>query len=98
MEWGDKAEWLIEVSQEENDPLPPAILNKPELPLYLSEVWRAFWILNSSRQSGFSIQPIQLSEIKAYFDIYGKVEDIDAFIEYIKHLDILFMKKVSKND
>lgn len=59
-------------------------------------MWEAFWLLNSCRQSGFSVQPLALQEIKAYFDIYGKVDDYEAFIEYIKQLDMLFLKKAKE--
>jgi len=86
----------MQISQDASNPIPTAILNKPILPGELFDVWEAFWLLNSCRQSGFSVQPLSLQEIKAYFDIYGKVDDYEAFIEYIKQLDMLFLKKAKE--
>lgn len=99
MVYGDKAEWLIDACISAGNPIPSAILNKPDLPLYLLQVWEGFIILNTTRQSGFGFQPISLAEIKAYFDIYGIAEDKELFVIYIKYLDhILLDYKAAQND
>lgn len=97
MDWGGKAAWLLKVSISKNLPIPSAIASKPELLEDVIEAWEAFDLLGSTRQynSGFP-QPILLSEISAYINLFNIKYDIDKFIQYIKYLDTIYLEKVLK--
>jgi hypothetical protein len=69
----------------------PALANRPELPRELEETWEAFWSLNRSRQIGFSIGPIPLSEIRAYVELF-RVVDVRSFVECVRHMDGIYLK------
>lgn len=65
---------------------------KPELNWDASSVWEAFWRLNHTRQYKDSGYPmgIQLTEIKAYCDIFG-IDEPEEFIDLLQILDREFI-------
>jgi len=76
----------------------PALENKPTLPLYLIEYISAFEILNDRRShSGFGPLPIQLSEIKAYLDIFS-TDDVERFIRHVSSLDNKWLEIALKRE
>jgi hypothetical protein len=105
MDWAEKAEWLSRIAIKKKQPIPSAILNKPELRSDLVPAWEAFDLLNTTRHftvvAGSSkalvlSQPILLSEIHAYVKLLKPEIDIDKFIQYIKFLDTIYLEKVNK--
>lgn len=53
----------------------------------------AYNILASRRTAGMSLNPIQLSEINAFIQIYGKPTlPVDMFIELIGVMDTRFLE------
>lgn len=97
MDWGDKAQWFEDISQEEGAPIPSAILDKPTLREDLVIPWECFHVLNETRQYGFGIaQPILFSEIKAYIELYNLTHDIEGLIEYVKYLDGIYLARMNK--
>lgn len=55
------------------------------------EYIKAFDVLSSRRTAGFSINPISMSDIKAYLDIFG-CEYPEIFIELLIMMDIEFLR------
>lgn len=68
------------------------------MPLHLRDVWDAFFALSRLRTVGFSSpNPIQLSEIKAYIELYDIVEvDIDEFVNLLTRLDGEFLAYMTR--
>lgn len=96
MDWADKEDWLLEVSQANNF-VPSAIRNKPELTENLNFIWYSFQVLSGSRQSGYGIlQAITLNEIKSYIELYEIEYDTEIFVELIQYMDSVFLQKVNK--
>ena len=56
------------------------------------EIWQAFQDLNNSRTVGFCVNPIQVSEIKAWLDIHevSETEDKAEYFRLIKALDAVW--------
>lgn len=78
---------------------PPALEKKPELHEWMREYLSAFYILNSTRQYGFGPNPITLTEMSAYLQLYG-ASDPESFIEYVLKMDEEFLKvkaEIQKN-
>lgn len=62
------------------------------LPASMEQVWYWFVSLNNARSSnGFGVNPIQYSEMKAYFDLIN-VEPEEWEVNTIKQLDIVAMQ------
>jgi len=72
----------------------PILNSRPDIFSDYVWVWEAFLTLSSSRQMGMSSpQPISLSEIKTYIDLY-KIDDrdeVDELIYLVQHLDHVFV-------
>jgi hypothetical protein len=49
-------------------------------------------VLNGSRQVGWSVGPIPLSEIKAYVDLFG-IDDHEMFTRCVRHMDGIWLQK-----
>ena len=72
---------------------PKELDNLPELPDIFSEVWYWFLKLNNKRTSnGFGVNPIQYSEIKAYFDLI-QYHPQEWEIEMIEKFDSIALKE-----
>lgn len=63
----------------------------------MREYLNAFHTLSSTRQSGFGPNPITLTEILAYLQLYG-TEDKDAFIEYMLKMDASFLSAQAEKE
>lgn len=61
----------------------------------MKEYLQAFYVLNGTRQSGMGPNPITLTEMLAYLQLYG-TEDKDAFIEYMLKMDASFLSVKAK--
>lgn len=73
--------------------------NEPMLEFHLVLVWRAFTTLSRSRQMGFGVGPIPLTEIKAYFDLVG-IEDVESrcyYLDLIQIMDSHWLERVKSN-
>lgn len=70
---------------------PVALQTKTVYRYWMKEYFDAFSLLSSRRQSGFSPQPIMLSEIWAYIDRRG-VTDEEYFEYIIILLDDIFLQ------
>lgn len=71
-----------------------AIENKPALFADLQGVWNAFMCLHRSRGVGFVPNPISMSDLLAYFELFGP-DDPDERMEiaaFIWFLDDVFLK------
>lgn len=89
-EWAEKLEFLENLADQGLEP--PALLNRPDCPVWLYSYLRAFHKLSRTRDfsSGGDLLPIKLSEIKAYIDLFG-ADDIEMFIEIIMSTDVEFL-------
>ena len=56
----------------------------------MKEFIQGFKVLNQTRSYGMAACPINLSEIKAYLELYGAT-DPDAFIEYVLKMDEAYL-------
>lgn len=61
----------------------------------MTEYMRAFNVLHATRQSGMGPNPIQLTEILAYLQIYG-TDDVDRFVKYIQYMDNAYLEAYAK--
>ena len=97
-EWGDFLPQIMSSHQVGED-LPLFVQNQPPLREDLHWIVEAFYRLSGSRQIGFGVGPIPLSEIDAYIRLFGLLDDdIDAFFRLITALDAVYIKKQSKRD
>ena len=72
---------------------PKALLDAPSLHGVTKEVSKAYNILAARRTAGFTANPIQLSEIKAFIELYGPPSiPIDLFISLIGSMDMKFLE------
>lgn len=77
---------------------PKALLDKPVLFGTAAELAQAYNILASRRTSGMSPNPINLSEILAFTQIYGRPTiAIELFIELIGIMDMKYLELFSGN-
>lgn len=77
--------------------VPRALIDEPELPVYLGLVWDAFWKLHTDRPLGFSGSgPIPHSSVVAYADRAGMEPDEAEWFEgLIAAMDGAYMKWVT---
>jgi hypothetical protein len=68
-------------------------LEKPELPICLVWIWRAFLDLHPGRNTGFAVGAISMTEIKAYCDLQQfEGETAQALLWGIRVLDNEFLR------
>ena len=72
----------------------PELDVKP-LPFTCSEIWKWFMNLNQSRQSGFGVNAISYSEMKAYFDLIN-VQPTEDELTLIRMLDNILLDIYNK--
>lgn len=77
MKWAAHAEWLAEVT-DENEPLPQPLRDKPDLMPEAAPYLEAFWSLAADRQTGMEQGPITFAAIDRYADRQGII-DPDEF-------------------
>lgn len=73
------------------------IENPPEIPLCFQYVFNWFLQLSGRRQSGFNLQPISYSEIKAFFELKRETPqqwELDLIIAF----DNIFLDELAKKD
>lgn len=89
--WGPKLDKLKLIEEATGD-TPQAILDSPKLFGYAKEMAESYNILAARRTVGMSPNPIQLSEIEAFFRMYGNPSiGIHTFIELIGTMDSKFL-------
>lgn len=68
--------------------MPGALRERPVLDATCSEMVEAFRILSRHRTVGFDVNPIQLSEVRAFIEIYGEPSmGAQVFIELLSLMD-----------
>ena len=86
-------------SHEIGEDLPLFVQNQPHLREDLHWIVEAFYRMSGSRQIGFGVGPIPLTEIEAYIRLFGLLDDdIEQFYRLITALDAVYIKKTSKRD
>ncbi len=72
----------------------PALRQRPELFPHLAYVWDSFWLLSSSRHSGFGLGPIPLGEVILYFAWQGveDPEEQDAILHLLRVMDNEYLR------
>jgi hypothetical protein len=74
---------------------PPALLNRPVLTTWVQEYWRAYLLLESSRQLSMSgAGPIPISEILAYvtlLEIDG-IEEREKYVIMVSAMDAVYLE------
>lgn len=82
---------------EKTGDIPTPLLNKPERIGYIEWYIEAFFLLNSSRQTGMSVGHIPLSEIIKYGETFGTMgESLKDFCTIITGLDSAYLKWLDK--
>ena len=68
---------------------PPALLNKPECKPWIVSYLMAYQRLSRTRRITMDGNwlPIQLTEIKAYLDLYPSLHDVEMFVDIITLVD-----------
>lgn len=87
-EWGPQVEKL-QVIELETGRTPPALANAPVLSGLTLELVSAFDILSERRNNGVAQNPIQLSEIAAFVNLFGPPSvPISVFVHLIGVMDL----------
>lgn len=77
---------------------PKALQDQPKVYGLVKEVVDAFQILHRHRSAGMAPNPIQLSEVVAYINLYGPPStDIDLFLSLITVVDNVYLERYSGN-
>lgn len=74
---------------------PQSLEDKPDLHEWMVEYLNGFEVLNRTRQMGMGIQPIQLSEILAYLQIFGTL-DAERFVTHVVTMDSAYLGVMAK--
>lgn len=64
---------------------------EPVLPYEMQWIWDGFTILNTSRQLGFDMGPIPISEVDAYVRLF-EVPDVEIFVACIRAADAMYLQ------
>lgn len=91
MTWGENLDFLEEMRDDGRTP--QALEIRPILYDWMVEYLKAFDVLSATRQCGMGPNPIQLSEMLAYMQLY-EVEDRDTFVHHILQMDKTFLEAV----
>jgi hypothetical protein len=84
---------ILEQCYRSRMPVPPRILNAPELHLGLELYYAGFLDLNSCRSFGFAEGPISWITIVNYCDYKGLTEEqTEDFIFHIGQMDTAYLK------
>jgi hypothetical protein len=96
-EWGPQLEKLEKIELETGR-TPSALRDRPILDGLAAEVANAYNMLASRRTSGMAANPISLSEISAWIQIFGEpTVPVIAFVELIGTVDQKFLELCSGN-
>lgn len=94
---GKNLQWYESLIDQGEEP-PPAYYEMPTLYQDLFDTFKIFEVLNSTRQVGFQANPIQISEIVAYCELFG-ITDLEykrILIERIQIMDKAFLGEEKK--
>jgi len=84
--------------EEDTGVTPDALLKMPRIFGAASDVVDAYKVLSRTRSAGMVPNPIQLSEILAYFELFGKpCLPVDMFIDLIGVMDSKYLELSSGN-
>lgn len=102
LEWGPSLDFLEGLREEALDAgrpeeIPPALLDRPEVPEHAAWYMGAFYALSPSRQIGWAAGGILLSEMLAYCHVFG-VSEPERFVRTIQALDALYLDSQSSNE
>lgn len=93
-EWGPKVRKLIEIEQATGK-TPQALIDAPVAYGLERELTLAYNFLAARRSVGFSANPIPLSEIHSYVEIFGPPPmPMSVFIDLLGIMDIEYLSKV----
>lgn len=81
---------------EESGVPPAALVEMPEVFPDLEYVVEAFSALTSSRQVGFGLAPIPLTEIKTYVEMFDIPDDLDTFLRLLRALDNEYLETLDR--
>lgn len=77
--------------------IPSPLLNRPDITPEIAWYLDAFFLLNSSRQTGMSVGRIPLSEVTNYALVFGTIgDDLKDFCSIISRLDAAYLEWVDK--
>lgn len=94
--WGQQYQNMLEMHQDPSEV--PFVKNAPTLTDVEAFYAEAFMTLSNSRDSGFGLGPLKISEIAAYLSIFP-TWDTEAFVMLMQLMDEEFMEvQVSKNE
>lgn len=86
---------MLEAMETQTGITPQALQNEPELDVTTGEIASAYNLLAARRSYGSGPNPIQLSEILAYVEIFGcPVVGMEAFVELIGVTDVKYLETV----
>lgn len=99
MKFGEHAEHLEELADEDPDRAPAALDIKPELPAHLHAVREAFWLLNLGRVTSgggmtqFQVEPLAQADVFGMADVLGF--DRLYFLRVIRPADCLYRESLA---
>jgi hypothetical protein len=92
--WGDKIEFLEDIADTQSF-VPQALENAPPYYDWMRPYMEGFFMLSGCRTYGMGANPISMSDILAYIQIYTPYNP-HQFIRYIKRMDNAYLTTVSK--
>jgi hypothetical protein len=92
--WGDKVEFLEEIAAT-NTFTPQALEKAPPYYEWMHPYMEGFFMLSSCRTYGMGANPLSMSDILAYIQIYNPYNPLQ-FIRYIKRMDNAYLDAQSK--
>lgn len=88
---------LIEI-EDQTGITPKALLNAPNLHGSAKEVANAYRIMAKGRSAGFAANPIPLSEIVAFTQLFGPPSvPIDVLVTLVEKMDDKYLELVNKD-
>jgi hypothetical protein len=98
---GELEEWLLDLAEEEGK-LPQALADKPEIPVHLAFVWRAFGDLAGDRQLGAAgmVGPLMFTAIDRYAERHGITDpdSFDRFVLLLRAMDDAYREHVAEKN
>lgn len=98
MQWGEHVDWLASVT-DDDEPIPRALADRPEVPPEQQFYWQAFWDLSGDRSFGpGAAGPIPFMALDRYAARYGidTRDDFDRFRRLVKAMDAAWLSHVNK--
>jgi hypothetical protein len=97
LRWGKYITTLLEIQRTTGN-TPRALRDRPALRAPYRHLLEAFYELSAGRSYGEVPQPLTLSDIRAYCEMFGisALPERERFFRAIRHLDVVYLREVTR--